>query len=118
MLPSNGQAPKVESSFHQSGKILGVEVTEMGTYWSVVRAGGMLYGDGQGVTMTKDGEMAAWTGNGVGRFTGQGEAVSFRGALYYQTSSAKLARLNSVAVVFEFEVDENGNTHAKLWEWK
>ena len=35
-----------------------------------------------------------------------------------QTSSAKFAHLNSVAIVFEFEVDENGNTHAKFWEWK
>ena len=90
----------------------------MGTYRSVARAEGMLHGEGQGVTMTKDGEMASWTGQGVGRFMGRGEAVSFRGALYYQTASSKLARLNSIVVVFEFEVDENGNTHAKLWEWK
>lgn len=118
VLPSEGQAPKVETSFQQSGKILGVEATDMGTYWSAVRAGGSLYGEGQGVTMTKDGEMAAWTGNGVGRFTGRSSAVSFRGAIYYQTSSAKLARLNSVAIVFEYETDENGNTHAKFWEWE
>lgn len=70
VLPSGGQAPKVETSFQESGKILGVEATDMGTYWSAVRAGGGLYGEGQGVTMTKDGEMAAWTGNGAGRFTG------------------------------------------------
>ena len=118
VLPSEGQAPKVETSQQQSGKILGVEVTDMGTYWSVVRAGGGLYGEGQGVTMTKDGEAAAWTAQGVGRFAGRGSAVSFRGAIYYQTSSTKLARLNNVAVVFEYEADENGNTHAKFWEWK
>jgi hypothetical protein len=118
VLPSDGQAPKIESSFQESGKMFGMEVTDMGTYWSVTRAGGMLYGEGQGITMIKDGEMASWTGQGVGKFTGRGGAVSFRGALYYQTSSSKLARLNSVAVVFEFEVDETGNTHGKFWEWK
>src|SRR3990172_2572704 len=114
VLPSEVYAPKVETSTLESGKILGIEVTDMGTYFSVARAGGMLFGEGQGVTMTKDGEMAAWTGHGVGRFTGHGSAVSFRGALYYQTTSDKLARLNNIAVVFEYETDENGNTHAKF----
>ncbi len=62
--------------------------------------------------------MASWTGQGVGKFTGRGSAVSFRGAVYYQTTSAKLAHLNNIAVVFEYETDENGNTHGKFWEWK
>jgi len=35
-----------------------------------------------------------------------------------QTASPKLARLNSVALVYEYEVDENGNAHVKGWEWK
>ena len=118
VLPSEGLAPKVETSFQESGKILGVEVTDMGTYLSVGRAIGGLFGDGQGVTMTKDGEVAVWAGQGVGRFTGHGSAVSFRGAIFYQTTSTKLARLNSIAIVFEYEIDENGNTHAKFWEWK
>ena len=118
VLPSEGQGPKVEVSFQASGKVLGIEVTEIGTYWSVVRPGGVLHGEGQGFIMTKEGEMATWSGQGVGRFTGKGRAVSWRGAIYYQTASQKLARLNGVAVIFEYEVDENDNTHAKLWEWK
>jgi hypothetical protein len=68
--------------------------------------------------MTRDGDTATWRGQGVGRFTGRGTAVNWRGAIYYQTTSPKLARLNGVAAVFEFDVDENDNTRAKLWEWK
>jgi hypothetical protein len=67
--------------------------------------------------ITKDGDMATWRGQGVGKFTGGG-AVSYRGAVYYSTAAAKLMRLNTVAAVFEFEVDAQGNTHTKLWEWK
>ena len=48
----------------------------------------------------------------------RGGAVSYRGAIYYSTASPKLARLNTVAAVFEYEVDANGNTHTKQWEWK
>jgi len=28
------------------------------------------------------------------------------------------SRLNKAAVVFEYEVDAEGNTHSKYWEWK
>ena len=62
--------------------------------------------------------MAAWRAQGVGRFTGHGMAVSWRGAVYYQTNSERLARLNGVAVVYEFETDENGKVAAQFYEWK
>jgi hypothetical protein len=37
---------------------------------------------------------------------------------YYQSASPEWLRLNGVAAVFEYEVDENGSTTAKIWEWK
>jgi hypothetical protein len=118
VLPSEGEGPKVEASFQASGQLLGMEATDMGTYVSVVRPDGTLFGDGQGVSMTPDGDVATWRGQGVGRFTGQGTAVNWRGAIYYQSASAKLARLNGVAAIFEFDVDKDGKTNAKTWEWK
>jgi hypothetical protein len=119
VLPSEGQGPPtVEASFEGQGTILGVQESGLGTYTSVLRPDGTLFGQGEGVIMTEDGEAASWKGRGVGRFTGEGTAVSWRGALYYQTASEKLARLNSVAVVFEFEVDAEGNTQATYYEWR
>jgi hypothetical protein len=118
VLPDEGHGAKVEVSFQQTGTLLGVHVNDMGTYVSVTRPDGTLFGDGQGVTMTEDGEMATWRGQGVGRFTGRGGAVSYRGAVYFQTTSERLARLNSMAVVFEYETDESGKTTVKDYEWK
>ena len=118
VLPTEGQLVKVEVSFQGTGKFLGEEMTDMGTYWSVAQPDGSLFGDGQGVLMTADGGMATWRGQGVGRLTGRGSAVNYRGAVYYQTASKQLARLNGVAAVYEFNVDENGNIQAQLWEWK
>ena len=118
VLPDEGAGPKVEVSFQQSGTLLGAQVSDMGTYISVTRPDGTLFGDGQGVIMTDDGQMAAWRGQGVGRFTGHGTAVSYRGAIYFQTASERLARLNGIAVVFEYETDESGKTAVKSYEWK
>ena len=117
VLPSEGHGPRVETSFADGGKLLGVDATEMGTYWAVVRADGTLYGQGQGVFMGRNGEMATWVGQGVGTFTGPG-AVRFRGAVYFETASQNWARLNGVAGVYEYEADEQGNTRLQTWEWK
>jgi hypothetical protein len=108
---------KVEVSFEDRGTLLGVEGFGIGTYWTMNRPDGSLYGEGQGVFVSASGETATWKGGGVGKLAGTG-AVSYRGALYYSTGSEKLARLNTVAAVFEFDVDPEGNTHSKSWEWK
>jgi hypothetical protein len=117
VLPNPGGGPKMETSFQSQGTLLGVNLNETGTYWSIVRPDGTLYGEGQGVVMSQDGDMATWIGQGVGTLK-KGGAVSYRGAVYYQSPSSKWARLNSVAAIFEYEVDAQGNTRAQLWEWK
>jgi hypothetical protein len=117
VLPNPGGGPKMETSFQASGTLLGTGHTTTGTYASIVRPDGTIYGEGQGIVMSKDGDMATWVGQGVGTIKKDG-AVSYRGAIYYQTASAKWSRLNSVAAIFEYEVDAQNNTRAQLWEWK
>lgn len=117
VLANPGGGPKMETSFEASGRLLGIEVTETGTYWSVVRPDGSLFGEGQGIIMGKGGELATWVGQGVGTL-GKDGGVSYRGAVYHQTSAAAWLRLNSVAAIFEYEVDAQGNSRSQLWEWK
>src|SRR5262245_40840497 len=80
--PSGG--PKMETSFRGSGTLLGVHITETGTYWSTMRPDGTLYGEGLGIIMGAEGDGATWVGQGVGTIQ-KGGAVSYRGAVYYQT---------------------------------
>lgn len=108
---------KMEVSFEDSGEILGCQAKNMGTYWSGTRPDGSLYGEGQGALVTKDGQMATWKGQGMGKLQ-PGGAVSYRGALYYTTKSAELVRLNDIAVVFEFEVGAGGDVQTRGWEWR
>src|SRR5919197_127206 len=115
------QVPKMEASFTMEGNFRGTSCTDVGTYTSVLREGGVLYGEGQGIITTKDGkEMVTWTGPGIGRITGPGK-VSFRGSLFFQipltSEGGKLSYLNNMMGVFEYEVDELGNCSVKTWEW-
>jgi hypothetical protein len=109
--------PTAEVSFEDSGSMLGVATTGMGTYTSVIQPDGAIFGTGQGLMMTAEGETITWKGSGVGHFGAAG-AVSYRGMLFYRTASQKLAALNSACGVFEYEVDSAGNTSSTVWEWK
>jgi len=117
VLSNPGGGPRMETSLQASGTILGVPHTSRGTYVAAIRPDGHLFGEGQGIVVSKEGDMASWVGQGVGTL-GKDGSVSYRGALYYQSSSAKWARLNSVALMFEYDVDPAGNTRAQFWEWK
>ncbi|HEV2278184.1 MAG TPA: hypothetical protein VGS02_08405 [Acidobacteriaceae bacterium] len=111
------EPPTAEISFEDSGKMFDIPVTGMGTYTSVIRADGSVFGSGQGLSMTDEGEAVTWTGTGVGHF-GPGGSVSYRGMLFLQTASKKLARLHNACAAFEYEVGANGSTKSTLWEWK
>jgi hypothetical protein len=117
VLPNPGGGPKMETSFRATGTLFGVKETVTGTYVADVRPDGTLFGDGNGIVMGSKGETATWTGSGVGTIRKDG-SVSYRGAIYYQSSSSKWTRLNRVAAVFEYEVDAEGNTVGHVWEWK
>jgi hypothetical protein len=111
------EPPTAEVSFEDAGNILGIPATGMGTYTSVVHPDGSIFGHGQGLNMTQDGESITWTGTGAGRF-GPGGSVSYRGMLFFRTTSQKLARLNNACGAFEYDVDPTGATVSKVWEWK
>jgi hypothetical protein len=116
VLPADGR-PKVEVSVQTTGKLLGIDTRSMVTYTATVRSEGSVYGEGQGIVMGKNGETATLKGAGAGRLLGGG-AVSYRGALYFESESEKWKRLNTIAVVFEYEADADGNTSSKAWEWR
>ena len=116
VLPTTGN-PRVEVTFEATGTLIGVNMKNMGTYWSEVRPNGTLYGEGQGIGTGPNGEIVNWKGQGVGELAPSG-AVSYRGSLYYETKADQLLGLNKIVGVFEYEVDADGNTTSNIYEWK
>jgi hypothetical protein len=106
---------KVEVSFEETGKLFGADGMNMGTYTATTKPDGSLEGIGEGVFATLEGEYVTWRAIGVGRFVEAG-AVHYSGALSYSTTSAKLAKLNSIAAMFEFDVDAAGKTRSKIYD--
>jgi hypothetical protein len=117
VLPSAHGAPRMETSFQSTGTLYGIAASDTGTYIATLRPDGSLYGEGQGITMGQGGEALSWVGQGIGTLAKDG-SVKYRGACYYQTQAPAWAKLNTIAGVFEFEVDAQGNTRGQLFEWK
>jgi hypothetical protein len=105
--------PKMESSFHDVGKLLDVEVTNIGTFWTLFKEDGGLYGEGRGIVMSDEGEIVTWTGRGIGEKKGKG--AEYIASIFYNTSSEKFKRLNNIMGIAKYSIDEEGNTHEKLW---
>src|SRR4051794_23667295 len=76
ITPSAGQT-RIEVSFQGSGTLLGQDITDIGTYRQTLRPEGVLYGEGDVLYITGDGQSAHWRGFGVGRPTGSFPASHF-----------------------------------------
>jgi hypothetical protein len=120
LLSVENGIPKFEISITGTGIFTGsLEVTTSWTYWTIQRPDGTSYSQGQGVIMTKDGrDVATATGRTEGKMVKSGK-MRYVGALFYETRSKdKLAFLNHLMGVNEYEVDPAGNYEHMLWEWK
>ena len=66
--------------------------------------------------MTAEG-IATFRATGAGVFTEDGGA-KFRGAVYFTSSVPSLIALNSMCLVYEWDVDAEGTATWNIWEWK
>jgi len=115
----DGFGVKVETQFEGHGQILGVDIIDYATYWSVYRPDGNFTGGANGVIFSQQAEAASYSGQGVGKMLGRGGSAQWQGALFYFSASPHFARLNDVAVLFEFDIDETAKKmNIRLWEWK
>lgn len=106
---------KVEASAEETMTLLGVEGTSIITYTASIKHDGSIDGEGEGIFVSQ-GATVTWKGIGVGRLQENG-SILYTGSLSFNTTSEKLAKLNQLSGVFEWEIDAQGNTHSKMWEF-
>ena len=115
---SNG--PKVEVSFSGNGTIRdSINVTDIGTIWTLQTSGGMIYSEGQGLLTTQQGEMATYTQQATGQITPEGRVV-FHGSMFFKSLSptGQLASLDNQMGIYNYESDIAGNAIRQVWEWQ
>ncbi|MCW4018699.1 MAG: hypothetical protein NWF00_08515 [Candidatus Bathyarchaeota archaeon] len=106
---------KTETSGQGTGKLLGKDAFVMFTA-VVVLENGVFSGEENCIVTTTDGDRVNMKINIVSWPSGRGGVT--RGASIQRTRSQKLARLNKVVGLHEYDTDENGEWEGKMWEWK
>ena len=117
VLPPEEGAVVLEVSLQASGRIQGIEHTSIWTYTSSTRADGSIFGEGRGVLTTASGDVVHIVGRASDQSSGPGSPTRYRGAFHFHTNSDTFARLNGISAVFEYDVDADGSSNAKIWEW-
>jgi hypothetical protein len=113
----DAEGPTIEISVSARGNVKGTQVNETLTYVARLTSSGVLHGDGRGVMMAGESDLASYTGEGLGRLTSSG--TIWHGAIFYKTSSTgKPSFLNDVIGLFEAGMDSEGNFSENIWEWK
>ena len=116
---ANGITPQIEYTNIENGTIKGVgNVTNLQTWTDTSRSPRIIYGVGQGVITTADGQdMATWIGYGIGRFNINGTITYHDIILFNTNSTGRLAFLKNLEGLHIAEADGNKRT-TKIYEWK
>ena len=116
---ANGITPQIEYTNIENGTIKGVgNVTNLQTWTDTSRSPRIIYGVGQGIITTADGQdMATWIGYGIGRSNINGTTTYHDIILFNTNSTGRLAFLKNLEGLHIAEADGNKRT-TKIYEWK
>jgi hypothetical protein len=116
---SNNAAPQVQVSIVENGTMKGVgNVTNLETWWDTYKTPTIINALGRGILTTKDGQMATWTAQDVGRINLNTGITTYNGIMFFNTNSTgSLAFLNNLAGLHITQTDNSMRT-TNIWEWK
>lgn len=107
---------RVEASIEESATFLGIRGVSVMTYTSNIHADGILHSDGEGAFASLHAGIVSWKATGAGRVCEDGK-IDYFGSLDFATKSERLARLDGACGVLQSEIDAQGNTHSRIWEF-
>ena len=117
VLSTDASGTNLEISAQLTGTIRGVGHTTLWTYTVLQRPDGSLYGGGNGVLTTVNGDVIHLIGSGAGK-ANPGGTVRFCTMLHAHGATGQNADLNYIGLTGEYEVAADGTATNKNWEWK
>ena len=114
ILDKKGQVEEI--TFDGSGTINGIEFTEQGSYFALIKPDGSIHSHGSVAIMTEEGESAAYTYQTLGRVRSDGKLVELGCAFVSTASKGRLASLDKMVLILRTEIDQQAGT-GKTWGW-
>lgn len=108
---------QIEQSIMENGLVKNVgNVTNIATWVNTFRSENVIYGVGNGIMSTDDGQMATWTAHDIGHTDDKG-VITYRGVMFFNANpSGVLGFLNNVAGLYITQVEGDKQT-TKIWQW-
>jgi hypothetical protein len=120
-VEGGGSIIKTQDSYTATGILKDVgNVTDKSTFITTYQSdsGNTSTSAGHGIITTKDGEIATYTGQDLGR-TDKNGTDTYHGILIFQTdSNGKLAFLDNLVGLYEYKSWFNGTKSGIIWEWR
>jgi hypothetical protein len=117
VLSTDASGTTLELNLQLSGTIRGIGQNTLWTYTMLQRPDGSLYGQGNGVLTTVNGDVIHLIGSGSGK-ANPGGTVRFCTMLHPHGATGQNADLNAIGLAGEYEVAADGTATNKCWEWK
>jgi hypothetical protein len=113
-IDKGGQVEEI--TFDGNGTIYGVEFTEQGSYFALIKPDGSIHSHGSVAIITTEGESATYTYQTLGMVRSDGKLVERGCAFVSTTSNGKLAFLDKLMLILRTEIDQQTGT-GKTWGW-
>lgn len=118
ILSADESGAEIESTVQTKGTLVDEEFTTILTVSTKRDRFGVSRMEGCGLCTTKSGESIRWKGFGIGWPSEKGDGTVGKFTETWFTESKKYSWINNVLGVEEFEIDGEGNTFDRVWEWK
>lgn len=109
--------PQIEVSVIERGTLTGIgNVTDIQTWLDTYRTANTIYGEGKGVMISADGQMAPWIGYGVGQTQNNG-TVLFKDIIIFSNNATGKMKFLDNQIGLRIATVQGNNQSTKIFKW-
>lgn len=103
--------PQIEESVIAHGTLTGIgNVTDIQTWLDTYRTSNVIYGEGKGIMISADGQMAPWIGYGIGQIQNNGTILFKDIIIFSNNATGNMKFLDNVIGLYTAKVEGNNQT--------
>ncbi len=110
--------PQIEESVIEHGILTGIgNVTDIQTWLDTYRAANTIFGEGKGIMISADGQMAPWIGYDIGQIQNNG-TIFYKGITIFNSNATGNMKFLDNQIGLHINT-VGGNTHtSKIFKWQ
>lgn len=109
--------PQIENSIIEHGILRGIgNVTDVQTWINTYRDANTIYGEGKGIMISADGQIAPWIGYGIGQIQNNG-TVLFKDIVIFSNNATGNMKFLDNQIGLSISTLQENNQTTKIFKW-